>query len=110
MFTLPLLELIRGLGLALVAVWRRLGPAQLYVLAGELALTPLGVRMAPSVRRHGAMLAAALFVVLALGAWLDQPARSSRVGGIIQGASYTDVHACSRPGAHCRRRHRRRAR
>ena len=91
-FTLPLLELIRGLGLALV-ILAAIGAAALYVLAGELALTPFGVRMSPSVRRHAAMLAAALFVVLALGAWLDQPRALVTVSGIIQGASYTDVHA-----------------
>ncbi|MGH9175929.1 MAG: UPF0182 family protein, partial [Vicinamibacterales bacterium] len=71
-FTLPLLELLRGFGLALVGL-AAIGSGALYVLAGELALTPFGIRMAPSVRRHGAVLAAALFVVLALGAWLDQP-------------------------------------
>jgi uncharacterized membrane protein (UPF0182 family) len=49
--------------------------------------------MAPGVRRHGALLAAALFLVLAVGAWLDQPRELLTVSGIIQGASYTDVHA-----------------
>jgi uncharacterized protein len=49
--------------------------------------------MAPSVRRHGAVLAAALFAVLTLGAWLDRPREMVEVSGIIQGASYTDVHA-----------------
>jgi uncharacterized protein len=91
-FTLPLLELARGLGLALVAL-AAVGSGALYVLAGELALTPFGMRMAPSVRRHGAVLAAALFAVLTLGAWLDRPREMVEVSGIIQGASYTDVHA-----------------
>ena len=91
-FTLPLLELVRGMGLALVAL-AAIGSAAVYGLAGELALTPFGLRMAPSVRRHGAVLAAALFVVLALGAWLDQPRALVTVSGIIQGASYADVHA-----------------
>ena len=49
--------------------------------------------MAPAVRRHGAVLAAALFLVLALGAWLDQPRQLVTSSGIIQGASYADVHA-----------------
>ena len=39
------------------------------------------------------MLAAALFLVLALGAWLDQPRELVSPSGIIQGASYADVHA-----------------
>ncbi len=91
-FTLPLLEIVRGMGLALVAL-AAIGSAAVYGLAGELALTPFGLRMAPSVRRHGAVLAAALFVVLALSAWLDQPRAMVTASGIIQGASYTDVHA-----------------
>jgi uncharacterized membrane protein (UPF0182 family) len=91
-FTLPLLELARGLALALVAL-AALGAAAVYVFAGELALTPFGLRMSPGVRRHGAVLGASLFVVLAIGAWLDQPRQLVTPAGIIQGASYTDVHA-----------------
>jgi uncharacterized membrane protein (UPF0182 family) len=91
-FTVPFLDLLRGLALALI-VLAAVGSAAIYVFAGELALTPFGLRMAPGVRRHGAMLAAALFLVLALGAWLDQPRQLLTVSGIIQGASYTDVHA-----------------
>jgi len=91
-FTLPLLEIVRGFGFALVGL-AAVGSAAVYVFAGELALTPFGIRMAPGVRRHGAVLAAAFFVVLALGAWLDQPRQLVTSSGIIQGASYTDVHA-----------------
>jgi uncharacterized protein len=91
-FTLPVLELTRGLAIALIGL-AAAGAAGIYVFAGELALTPFGLRMAPIVRRHGAVLAAAFFLVLALGAWLDQPRQLVTTGGIIQGASYTDVHA-----------------
>jgi uncharacterized protein len=91
-FTLPVLEIARGLGLALVAL-AAIGAAAIYVLAGELTLTPFGLRLGPGVRRHGAVLAAGLFVVLALGAWLDQSRQLVSPSGIIQGASYTDVHA-----------------
>jgi hypothetical protein len=91
-FTMPLLELARGLGIGLVLL-AAIGSAALYVFAGELALTPFGLRMSPSVRRHGALLAAAFFLLLALGAWLDQPRQLISPSGIIQGASYTDVHA-----------------
>jgi uncharacterized membrane protein (UPF0182 family) len=91
-FTLPFLDLLRGLSLALI-VLAAAGAAGIYVFAGELALTPFGLRMAPGVRRHGAVLAAMLFLVLALGAWLDQPRQLLTPSGIIQGASYTDVHA-----------------
>jgi uncharacterized membrane protein (UPF0182 family) len=91
-FTLPVLDLTRGLLLALVAL-AAIGSAAVYVFAGELALTPFGLRMGPGVRRHGAVLGAALFLVLAVGAWLDQPRQLVTASGIIQGASYADVHA-----------------
>lgn len=91
-FSLPLLDLVRGLVLALI-VFAAIGSAALYVFAGDLALTPFGLRMAPGVRRHGAVLAAAFFAALAVGAWLDQPRQMVTAAGIIQGASYTDVHA-----------------
>jgi uncharacterized protein len=91
-FTLPFLELLRGFGLALIGL-SAVAAAGIYVFAGELALTPFGLRTAPGVRRHGAVLAAGLFVVLALGAWLDQPRQLVTPAGIIQGASYTDVYA-----------------
>jgi uncharacterized membrane protein (UPF0182 family) len=48
--------------------------------------------MGPDVSRHGLMLAAAFFLVLAFGAWLDRPGQLVTVSGIIQGASYADVH------------------
>ena len=53
-FTLPVLDLARGMALALVAL-AALGAAAVYVFAGELALTPFGLRMSPGVRRHGAV-------------------------------------------------------
>jgi uncharacterized protein len=91
-FTLPVLDLVRGIALALV-VLAAAGSAALYTFARELALTPFGVRMGPSVRRHGAVLAGCAFLVLALSAWLDQSRQLIAPSGIIQGASYTDVHA-----------------
>ena len=91
-FTLPLLDLVRGTAFALVAL-AAIGAGAVYALAGELALTPFGVRMAPGVRRHGAILAAFGFLVLAAGAWLEQSRQLIIPSGIIQGASYADVHA-----------------
>ena len=91
-FTLPFLDRLRGLALALI-VLAAIGSGAIYVFAGELALTPFGLRMGPGVRRHGAMLATAGFLVLGMGAWLDQPRQLISPSGIIQGASYTDVHA-----------------
>jgi uncharacterized membrane protein (UPF0182 family) len=91
-FSLPLLDLLRGVALALVTL-AAIGAAAVYVFAGELALTPFGLRLGPGVRRHGAVLGVALFLVLAVGAWLEQPRQLVTASGIIQGASYADVHA-----------------
>jgi uncharacterized membrane protein (UPF0182 family) len=91
-FTMPLLDLMRGLAFALI-VLAAVGSAALYTFAGELALTPFGIRMGPSVRRHGAFLAACGFLVLSVGAWLDQSRQLISTSGIIQGASYADVYA-----------------
>ncbi|MGE3276444.1 MAG: UPF0182 family protein [Vicinamibacterales bacterium] len=90
-FTLPILELARNLAMVLV-VLAAAGSGALYVMAGELGLTPFGFRISPRVVRHGALLAAAAFVVLAFGAWLDRPNLLLSPSGIIQGASYADVH------------------
>ena len=90
-FTLPALQLVRGvlLGLVLVAA---AGVTGVYVVAGQAALTPFGVRLEDRARRHLAWLAAAAFVVLALGAWLGRLQELIESSGIIHGASYADVY------------------
>ncbi|MCC7258529.1 MAG: UPF0182 family protein, partial [Gammaproteobacteria bacterium] len=70
-FTLPALELVRGLVMSAV-VLAAAGAAALYVAAGQMALTPFGVRVEDGARRHLTWLAAAFFLVLALGAWLGR--------------------------------------
>ena len=91
-FTLPVLELLRGflLGLIVLAV---IGSAALYFVAGQVALTPFGLRVENRARTHLTWLAAAFFLVLALGAWLSRVQEIVMPSGIIQGASYADAHA-----------------
>ncbi len=91
-FTLPLLELARGLAMGLVML-AAAGAAALYVAAGQMTLTPFGVSIQDRARRHLTWLAAALFLVLALGAWLSRLNEIVAPSGIIQGASYADAHA-----------------
>ena len=85
-FTLPALELLRGMlfGLVLLAAVGVLG---LYFVSSQVALTPFGLRIEPRARRHLAWLAAALFLVLALGAWIGRLQEIVSPSGIIQGAS-----------------------
>ena len=91
-FTLPMLELVRGLALAIV-VLAAIGSSALYVASGQMALTPFGLTVGETARRHLTWLAAAFFLVLALGAWLGRVQEIVMPSGLIQGASYADVHA-----------------
>lgn len=90
-FTLPALELLRVflLGQVLLAGAAVLA---LYFAAGQVALTPFGLRIDDRARRHLAWLAAAFFLVLALGSWLGRLQEIVAPSGIIQGAGYADVH------------------
>jgi uncharacterized membrane protein (UPF0182 family) len=90
-FTLPAIEIIRFFlfGLVLLA---GVGVVALYFAAGQIVLTPFGLRIENRARRHLAWLAVALFLVLALGAWLGRLHEIVSPSGIIQGASYADVY------------------
>jgi hypothetical protein len=90
-FTLPALELLRGVLLGLV-VLAAIGVVALYFVSSQIVLTPFGLRIEKPARRHLAWLAAMLFLVLALGAWLSRLHEIVSPSGIIQGASYADVH------------------
>jgi uncharacterized membrane protein (UPF0182 family) len=91
-FTLPALELLRGLLLGLI-VLAMAGAGGLYFVAGQITLTPFGLRVEDRPRAHLTWLAAAFFLVLALGAWLGRVQEIVMPSGIIQGASYTDAYA-----------------
>src|SRR4029453_13137000 len=69
------------------------GAGALYVVSGELGLTPFGPRIGPRAQRHLSWLIASLFVIMAFTAWLSRVQELVMVSGIIQGASYADVHA-----------------
>ena len=92
-FTLPLLELLRTL-LFLTIAMAAAGSLAAYVLGGELGLDPIrGILASRTAIRHLSMLAAALLLVLAFGAWLQIPQILTSGSGAVFGASYTDVHA-----------------
>lgn len=91
-FTLPMLDLGRSFLLVQVAV-AAAGAGALYLLGGQLAVTPFGVRLGGRAQRHLGLLGAAFLLLLAAGAWLDRPHTLLTPSGIIRGAGYTDVHA-----------------
>ncbi len=91
-FTLPMLDLLRSYWLVQVGV-AAAGTGALYLLGGQMSVTPFGVRLGGRARRQLGLLGAAFLVLIAAGAWLDRPHTLLTPTGIIRGAGYTDVHA-----------------
>jgi uncharacterized membrane protein (UPF0182 family) len=92
-FSIPFLQLIRGIGLTLV-IMAALGAGAIYLVSGMFLASPFtALSMTPPVRRHLALLAAVFFLLLAAGAWLGRFELLSHAAGVIYGASYADVHA-----------------
>jgi uncharacterized membrane protein (UPF0182 family) len=91
-FTLPFLELVRGLAQSLI-VLAALGAGVTYFVSGTLGSTfGRTIRLPPAARRHLSLLAAAFFLTLAFSAWLGRAALLTQASGLIHGASYADVH------------------
>jgi hypothetical protein len=92
-FTLPFLQAVQGFGLTLVVVVG-LAVTAAYVMAGGVSFDPTrGVSVSRATVTHLSLLASALFLFLAFGAWLSQPGLLTSASGIIHGASYVDVEA-----------------
>ena len=89
-FTLPFLDTVRYLLLAVV-VLSLVGSGAVYVMLGQLELTPQGLQVGARPRQHLAALIAVVFLLLAAGAYLNMPRILTTPAGIIHGASYTDV-------------------
>ena len=91
-FTLPFLQLLRGLGQTLI-ILAALASGALYLLSGSLTSGfPARLSMTPGARRHLALLGAAFLLLLALGAWLSRSEQLVRGSTLIYGASYADVN------------------
>jgi uncharacterized membrane protein (UPF0182 family) len=91
-FSLPFWQALRGLGQVLV-VLAAIVAGGLYLVSGSLAATGFGnrVSMTRAVRQHLSWLAAAFFLLLALGAWLRRPEHLLEATTLLFGASYADV-------------------
>ena len=90
-FTLPFLDLVRNLALAVV-VLSLIGSTAAYVVSGSLALDPgRGLTVGAGPRRHLGLIVAGLFLLLAWGAYLQVPRMLTTPAGIVHGASYVDV-------------------
>jgi uncharacterized protein len=92
-FQLPFYEFARGT-LLLLALIALAGSVGLYLVSGVVDYDmQYGLLISRGARRHLSMLAAFLLVLLAVGAYLEVPRLMLLPSGIIDGASYTDVHA-----------------
>ena len=92
-FTLPLLEHLHSLALT-VAMLSIVGVLGAHVMAGNLAFDAAnGFYASRGARRHLALLASVLLLVLAFGAWLRIPQLLTASSGVIAGATYVDVNA-----------------
>jgi uncharacterized membrane protein (UPF0182 family) len=92
-FALPFYETLQRFLLVLVVVLG-LTTAVGYFLSGSLSFDPLrGLKVSPAATSHLMIVASALFLVLAFGAWVGQPGLLTSPSDIIHGASYVDVEA-----------------
>jgi uncharacterized protein len=91
-YSLPFLQLLRGLGQAVV-VLAALASAGLYLVSGSLSSGfPARMSMTPAARRHLSLLVASFLLLLAWGAWLHRAEHLVETSGLLHGASYADVY------------------
>jgi uncharacterized membrane protein (UPF0182 family) len=92
-FSLPMLELVHGLALTTILL-SMVAVAGAHIAGGNVALDPVGgLVISRPARRHLGILASALLLILAFGAWLRVPSLLTSQSGVVFGASYVDVHA-----------------
>lgn len=92
LFRLPLLEMMKGFAGFLVGV-TMLMVGLVYYLRGGIALTERGALVDTKVRKHLAVLAAILLLVVAAGFYLDGFRLLLSGDGVVHGAGYADVNA-----------------
>jgi hypothetical protein len=92
-FELPFLQLVRSLLLTLVGL-AAAGSVAAHAAGGNLAFGGARwISASPLALRQLSLLAAALFLLLAFGAWLRVSELLTTSSRILQGAAYVDVHA-----------------
>ena len=91
-FSLPFLQLARGLAQGLIILAALLSAA-LYLVSGSLT-SGFGSRLSMSgnARRHLCLLGTAFLLILAWSAWLHRTEHLVESSGLVFGASYADVY------------------
>jgi uncharacterized membrane protein (UPF0182 family) len=98
-FRLPIWQSVREQALV-ASTLAIVGCGLLYLLSGSFVMDTRGgsvtwprFRLAPTARRHLALLGALVFGLMAWGAWLAMAQTLLTQANVIFGASYADVHA-----------------
>jgi uncharacterized membrane protein (UPF0182 family) len=90
-FRLPLLAAVEQFLFGL-AVLTGVVTTATYVLSGSLnPVADRGIQIPPRAKRHLAILAAAFFLILAFGAYLDIPSTLNSSDGVVYGATNVDT-------------------
>ncbi|MCW2543488.1 MAG: hypothetical protein JWM40_1040, partial [Frankiales bacterium] len=92
MFTYPMLRFILGFVMAIL-VLSLLVSAVMHYLFGGVRLQSVGERISVAARVHLSVLIGLIVLAKAVGYWLDRYGLLFSLRGVVQGASYTDVHA-----------------
>ncbi len=92
LFTLPLLELLKGFCSSMLLVTILMVGA-VYVVRGGIVLTERGALIDEKVRRHLAVLVGIFSFSVAAGFYLDSFGLLLSNNGSFYGAGYTDIHA-----------------
>ena len=92
-FSLPFYEFLHRFAMVLL-VLTLAATAAGYFLSGAVTIDPVrGVGLTGPARRHLGLLGTGVFVLLAIGAWLAQPALMTSSSDVLHGASYADIAA-----------------
>ena len=91
-FTYPFQRFLLGFILAALVV-SLLAAAVTHYLFGGVRLVAVGERVSVSARVHLSVLVGLIVLVKAVAYWLDRYGLAFSLRGVVQGASYTDVHA-----------------
>ncbi|MPY87325.1 MAG: UPF0182 family protein [Luteitalea sp.] len=93
LFSWPWLQIVQQT-LFMTLLLALVGVAAAHVLSGSLSMDAArGLVVSPAARRHLTWLVAGVLLTLVFGSWLDLRGLLLSPGGLIQGASYVDVHA-----------------
>ena len=91
-FTYPMQRFLLGF-VMVVLVLSLLAAALTHYLFGGVRLQAAGERISVSARVHLSVLIGLVVLAKAVGYWLDRYGLAFSLRGVVQGASYTDVHA-----------------